>query len=140
MIITFDANLLTGNATIDEQHKELFGRIERFGTLCETGGAKIEAINMLDYLSQYTDFHFSAEEELQRAANYPAFKEHVAKHNSFKQALKELEEFLEDIEGPTDEFVAAVQKNVVDWFINHVQTFDRSVAEYLNVANNGELL
>lgn len=140
MTITFDNNLLTGNETIDTQHKELFGRIERFATLCETGGGKIEAINMLTYLSEYTDFHFSAEEGLQREANYPALTEHVAKHNSFKQALTELEEFLADIEGPTDEFVSAVQKNVVNWFINHVQTFDRSVAEYLNVTNNGDLL
>lgn len=140
MIIAFDENLLTGNATIDEQHKELFQRIERFGTLCENNGGKIEAINMLTYLSDYTNFHFSAEEELQKNADYPAYDEHVAKHISFKKALVELEEFLEDLDGPTDEFVEAVQKNVVDWFINHIQTFDRSVAEYLNVHSNGDLL
>ncbi len=140
MIITFDENLLTGNETIDEQHKELFQRIERFITLCEDGGGKVEAINMLTFLSNYTDFHFDAEETLQKNASYPAYDEHLKKHGEFKKALIELDEFLEDLDGPTDAFVAAVQKNVVDWFIYHVQTFDRSVAEYLNIADNADLL
>lgn len=37
MTITFDNNLITGNETIDTQHKELIDRIQQFVTACESG-------------------------------------------------------------------------------------------------------
>ena len=35
-VITFDDNLITGNKTIDEQHKELIDRIQQFVSACES--------------------------------------------------------------------------------------------------------
>lgn len=63
--ITFDDNLITGNKTIDTQHKELIERIQNFVTACQNGDSKLKAIKMLDYLDEYTDFHFKEEEKLQ---------------------------------------------------------------------------
>ena len=63
--ITFDDNLVTGNETIDTQHKELIDRIQNFVTACQNGDSKVKAIKMLDYLDEYTDFHFKEEEKLQ---------------------------------------------------------------------------
>lgn len=140
MIISFDENLLTGNKLIDEQHKELFARMEHFADVCENGDGKVEAIQMLSYLSEYTDFHFNAEEALQKEANYPEYEGHLAKHVIFKKNLSDLKNFLDEIDGPNEEFVKAVENNVVNWFMYHIQTFDRSVAEYLNLNNNSELL
>ena len=34
---------------------------------------------MLEYMADYTDFHFKAEEKLQEEAEYPALEEHKAK-------------------------------------------------------------
>ena len=53
--ITFDDNLVTGNETIDTQHKELIDRIQNFVTACQNGDSKVKAIKMLDYLDEYTD-------------------------------------------------------------------------------------
>ena len=58
----FDDSLKTGNELIDGQHKELIDKINKLVTCCEEGGGKLQAIKMLDYLADYTDFHFSAEE------------------------------------------------------------------------------
>ena len=63
MNITFDDNLITGNKTIDSQHQELIDRIRQFVAACESGDSKIKAIKMLDYLDEYTNFHFQEEEE-----------------------------------------------------------------------------
>ena len=54
--ITFDDNLITGNKTIDTQHKELIDRIQNFLTACQNGDSKVKAIKMLDYLDEYTNF------------------------------------------------------------------------------------
>lgn len=73
MNITFDDNLITGNKTIDSQHQELIDRIRQFVAACESGDSKIKAIKMLDYLDEYTNFHFQEEEELQKKVSYPEF-------------------------------------------------------------------
>ena len=68
--ITFDDNLITGNDTIDTQHEELINRIQQFVAACESGDGKVKAIKMLDYLDEYTNFHFQAEEELQKKVSF----------------------------------------------------------------------
>lgn len=133
MYAEFDESLVTGNEMIDGQHKELIDKINKLVACCEQGGGKLEAIKMLDYLSDYTEFHFGAEEKLQEEISYPGIEEHKKQHGDFKQAVSELHEMLEEEEGPSDAFVAAVNKNVIDWLYCHIKGFDRSVAEYKNM-------
>lgn len=140
MIIEFDDNLITGNDTIDNQHRELITRIRQFVTSCENGEGRIKAVKMLDFLADYTNFHFGEEEKLQESINYPELAQHREKHAEFKQTLTELHEFLEESEGPTEEFVSQVERNVVNWLFTHIKTFDRSVAEYIYIRENPERL
>ena len=97
----FDETLVTGNDMIDSQHKELIGKINQLLESCEDGQGKVKAVKMLDYLLDYTEFHFSAEEKLQEEIAYPGLEKHREKHNEFRQAVKELQEMLEEEEGPT---------------------------------------
>ena len=136
----FDETLVTGNELIDYQHKELIERINLLLKSCEDAQGKVKAVKMLDYLLDYTEFHFSAEEKLQEEISYPGLKEHREKHEEFKSAVKELQEMLEEEEGPTETFVAQVQKNVVDWLFTHIKGFDRSVAEYKFLTSNADRL
>lgn len=131
MKVEFDNSLVTGNEMIDGQHKELIGKIDKLVTCCQEGGEKMQAIKMLDYLAEYTDFHFSAEEKLQEEVSYPAIEGHKAKHAEFKKAVDELHEMLVEEEGPTDAFVAAVEKNVVNWLFDHIKNMDQALAAYI---------
>lgn len=140
MNITFDDNLITGNKTIDFQHQELIDRIRQFVAACESGDSKIKAIKMLDYLDEYTNFHFQEEEELQKKVSYPEFSVHHAKHEEFKTSIQELYDYLDENEGPDDQFIEQVKRNVVDWLFQHIKTFDRSVAEYIHLHDNSERL
>ena len=130
MRVEFDKALETGNEMIDSQHKELISRIDQLLVSCQDGNGQVKAIKMLDYLLDYTEFHFDAEEKLQEEIGFPGINEHKAKHADFKNAVKELQVMLEEEEGPTEAFVAQVQKNVVDWLFDHIKVFDRAVAEY----------
>ena len=107
----FDESLVTGNEMIDSQHKELIDKINKLLDSCETSKDKVVSVKTLDYLADYTEFHFGEEEKLQ-----------------------------EEEEGPSAAFVEAVNKNVVEWLYNHIKTFDRSVAEYKFMHENGERL
>ena len=140
MNITFDDNLITGNKTIDSQHQELIDRIRQFVAACESGDSKIKAIKMLDYLDEYTNFHFQEEEELQKKVSYPEISSHHVKHEEFKTSIQELYDYLNENEGPDDQFIEQVKRNVVDWLFQHIKTFDRSVAEYIHLHDNSERL
>lgn len=136
----FSENLITGNELIDSQHKELIDRINKLLDSCEQENGKITAVKTLDYLADYTDFHFSAEEKLQQEIGYPNYEEHKAIHEGFKQTIKELDEMLQEEEGPTAAFVSKVEENVIKWFYTHIEGFDRSVAEYKTMRDNNDRL
>ncbi len=140
MYAEFTDDLITGNETIDAQHKELIGKINDLLRSCEERSNKAGAAKMLNYLADYTDFHFNAEEALQESIDYPGIAEHKKKHVELRTAVKELYDMLMEEEGPTDAFVAMVNEKVRDWLYYHIQTFDRSVAEYKNMRNNADLI
>ena len=95
---------------------------------------------MLNYLADYTEFHFGEEEKLQEEIGYPGIKEHKAKHEELRQVVADLHTMLEEQEGPTEAFVEQVNKNVIEWLYYHIQGFDRSVAEYKNLTKNENLI
>lgn len=140
MYAEFDESLVTGNKEIDEQHKEWIDKINKLIKCCEEGGGKLEAIKTLEYMADYAEVHFAAEEKLQEEAAYPGLAEHKTKHEAFKVAVQELHDMLEEEEGPSEAFVKAVHDNVVNWVYNHIKAFDCSVASYIHMHVNPERL
>lgn len=136
----FDDTLVTGNEMIDSQHKELIGKINNLLDSCETGRDKLAAVRTLDYLADYTDFHFSAEEKLQEEIEYPGIAQHKKEHEKLRQVVKELQEMLVEEEGPSSAFVESVNENVIQWLYIHIKGFDRSVAEYRFMRDNSAYL
>ena len=134
--VEFDESLVTGNEMIDEQHKELIGKIQDSLRSCEKGSEKATAVKMLNYLATYTDYHFKEEEKLQENVGYPGRETHHEKHEEFKKTIQELYEYLQEYEGPTDRFSELVQKNVIDWLFGHIKTYDRSVAKFIFMKQN----
>lgn len=140
MYAEFTDNLVTGNEMIDSQHKELINKINALMESCEQSNDKAVAVKTLDYLADYTNYHFSAEEQLQREIDYPGFLKHKEQHDIFKQTIEDLENMLQEEEGPSPAFVAKVQEKVIEWLYVHIQGFDRSVAEYKFMRENNERL
>ena len=131
MKIVFDESLYTGNELIDGEHKELISRVKKLVESCEQGTEKMTAIKTLDFLMDYTEYHFTDEEKLQKEVGYDQLDAHHAKHEEFKKSVGELREMLEEEEGPSEAFVTAVNKNITDWLVNHIQKWDKAVADYI---------
>jgi len=129
--IVFDEALYTGNELIDNEHKELIDRVNKLVESCENGKEKVTAVKTLDFLMDYTDFHFSDEEKLQQEVGYDKLEQHKVQHEDFKKSVDELRQMLEEEEGPTDAFVEAVNKNISQWLVNHIQGWDKAVAEFI---------
>lgn len=132
MAIQFDDSLKTGNTLIDTQHKELIARVNKLTEECRPGTEKTVAAQTLGFLMDYTNEHFADEEKLQAEHAYPLLDAHKAQHAAFVKAVKELEDMLVEEEGPSEAFVTAIKKNVVDWLLNHILVWDKQVAQYVN--------
>lgn len=135
MKIVFDESLYTGNELIDSEHKELISRVNKLVESCEQGTEKMTAIKTLDFLMDYTEYHFTDEEKLQKEVGYDQLDAHHAKHEEFKQSVSELREMLEEEEGPSEAFVNAVNKNITDWLVNHIQKWDKAIADFIKAQN-----
>lgn len=140
MYAEFDDSLVTGNEMIDSQHKVLIEKINDLVASCEEKKDKLNAVRLLNYLADYTEFHFSAEEKLQEEIGYPGIEEHKKKHDELRQTVDDLHQMLEDEEGPSDAFVDQLNKKVIEWLYYHIKGFDRSVAEYRYMRDNTERL
>ena len=132
----FTSKLVTGNKTIDEQHKELISKINDLLDAVETSQGQATAMRMLNFLNDYVVYHFEAEENLQKEVGYPGLADHQKQHESLKQTVADLTEMLTEEEGASPAFVEQLNKKVVEWLYKHIEGYDRSVAEYIYLAEN----
>ena len=61
----------------------------------------------------------------------------------FQTVLKNIWEYPQDITDKNmrkDRYNIWVKINVIDWLFGHIKTFDRSVAEYINIYDNPDRL
>lgn len=127
----WDESLLIGIELIDEQHKML---VEKLGDLLEAmenNRGEMEITKTLDFMVDYTGFHFSSEEKHMAEQSYPGLDDQKKLHEGFRKTLGEIvAEYRED--GPTRELTDSVNTLLVNWLINHIKGVDMEFAEFLN--------
>ena len=130
MAYQWDTSLETGHAKIDGQHKQLISTLNSLHDASREGKGKDEIFKTLDFLTGYTIMHFSTEEKLQIAYNYPDYRMHKSFHDDFKETVGELTKRLVD-EGPTEELISTVTTTIGSWLIHHIKGDDFRMAAYV---------
>jgi len=128
--------LITGIPLIDRQHEEYADLVDRVFELASQGNVSREALSRESSEAiRYAVEHFDAEEHLMRAHEYPAYEEHLAKHNVFRDRIDILSL---DIEGDVDldAYTLTLSKWLIGWFCDQVQTDDRKLAAALHKMGN----
>jgi len=83
-----------GVKVIDDQHKELFRRVNKLFDDVSRGNVTT-VLETLDFLNSYVIYHFSAEEQLMAKANYPELESHKNEHEWFKSEILSIREQVE---------------------------------------------
>ena len=130
MIFEWREDLTTGNQLIDNQHKELFRRINHLLVACEEQRGKDEIGNVLQYLKKYVRTHFNDEEMLQLKCHYPFRKEHREEHDGFIRKLSKVEDDFSK-EGATFLVIIEAGRLVLDWMQNHICQADKKMVEFI---------
>jgi len=130
MNLNWNNNLSTGIVSIDNQHQELFNRINQLVTSMKEGKGKLEVIKTLDFLEEYVIKHFNEEEEIQKKNNYPQFDIQHKQHEEFKKELRQLRMVFETT-GVSALFVINMQQKMSTWWRSHINDLDKDLGEYL---------
>jgi hemerythrin len=129
--ISWDRSLETGDPEIDDQHRELFNRIDQLMAATQDRRARSEVGRLLTFLGDYVVSHFEAEERLMEGADYPEAEAHRAEHRRFVEDYARL---FQDYraEGPGPVFVIKFGNRVTAWLCEHICRTDRRLADHLS--------
>lgn len=130
MYINWDWTLDIGINSIDNQHRELFNRLDQLLTSIEDGKGNDEVIKTLDFLEEYVILHFNEEEELQKKINYPLLNIQHAQHEAFKSDLKEFRSIF-NTQGASTLLALNIEEKLVNWFKNHIINLDKDLGDFI---------
>lgn len=133
MAIKWTDDLSVGFDTIDDQHKELISRLDKFVQSMMEGRGKAEVEEILKFLGKYVEEHFSTEEAYMSKFDYPDKEEHRKEHELFRETYRAI---LDDVrkDGVKSTTVLRVHKSMFDWFRNHIHNVDKKLGPFLHDA------
>ena len=130
MGVQWRQDLAVGVDIIDEQHQELFSRINQLLDACNLGKGKEEVGALINFLEDYVKTHFRDEEELQRKHKYPEYDNHKNLHNKFIDEVTSLKIRLNE-SGTSLLLIIDINRKVVDWLVNHIGKMDKELGKYI---------
>jgi hemerythrin len=133
MPVEWTQDLAVGVKIIDEQHKEIFRRVDALLEACKAGKGKEAVGGMLTFLEEYIMEHFTAEEAIQKQYAYPSYKTHKQEHERFIKSVEALKKKFEK-EGPSLMTVLETNTTVVDWLVKHIKKVDMELGAYLKLS------
>ncbi len=126
------ASFETGIPVIDRQHNEYIDMVERLILQCKKGGLEPTQVHSeVKEVVRYASEHFDDEELLMRSVNYPAYKQHLEKHNQFRARLDDFLRVLKS-EGIDDDYGVVLTNWLLGWVKHQIQTDDAALAVFLN--------
>ena len=127
-IPVFTEKFKTGIPMIDEEHKALFDIIGKIHTTIQTELVhdKFDLIlDILGELKEYTQVHFSDEENYMREIGYEGLAQQEILHQKFIDTLNELD--LDDVDDNQEEYLYEFLGFLQNWLVNHILKVDKLI-------------
>lgn len=130
-LFKWSSALRTGIAVIDEQHRELIARVNRFLKRCvQDGCPREELAKTFGYLRGYSIVHFTLEEELMAEYGFPGAEAHRNAHVEFRDWVERTAPDLARRPLNVDD-VLKLNYTLVDHLEQHFRVVDRKLTDYL---------
>lgn len=130
MPILWTPALAVGIAQIDDEHKELFLKVNALLAAMAASRARHHLVPLVEFLDGYVDVHFGGEAALMRVHRYPEAPEHLSQHAYFVAEMRQLTAELQ-AGGPTALVTIKLNKLLCDWLREHITTTDRKLGLFL---------
>ena len=130
MALSWNDLLLVGNTEIDDQHRRIFVYFEKLAMACQEQKGEVVIKEILDFIGNYVETHFSFEEDFMEKSNYPKLPEQQEQHSHFRQTVKELKEMDTSTIEPHQLSLLFYQK-LIQWLIQHIKKSDQEMVDYI---------
>lgn len=127
----------TGIEVIDMEHKKLFAIINDIYKMTEENYSSEkydDILSLLDRLEEYTQNHFSHEEEIMEQYNFPELDFQRNAHISFIERLSDRD--MGEETGNPKEFLENLLDFLYAWLGNHIMKHDIKIAQYISQKND----
>ncbi len=123
-----------GLEDIDNQHKELFKRIDKLLLAMYDGKEKSELYQLGKFMIEYIEDHFSDEEELMLRIHYSDSRKHINEHKEF---IKIYNVFKDEIanKGASIYLANRMLKELRKWWEHHILKSDMLFKPYIKKTN-----
>lgn len=130
MAIQWTSDLAVGEPQIDQQHQEIFRKINNLLEACNAGKGKTAVVDVIDFLGNYVIEHFGAEEKLMQHYNYPEYPQHKQMHDAFIERFAGLKQDFEK-SGAAVNLVIQTNRIVVAWLNDHIRNVDKKFGKFI---------
>ena len=134
---SWNDNYVTGLSEVDEQHHYLVDLINAFGDkVVEDVLVYDDLKSIINELIEYTDYHFTEEEELMSKSNIDErhLNIHVEAHKDFIQEIKNMSE---NISVDTHESMQHLLDFLIHWLAYHILYEDQNMARQIKAISSG---
>lgn len=125
-------DLVTGNALIDSEHRQLFAAVNDLMDACAQGQGRAQIQKTVNFLNNYVIKHFQDEERLQTQSKYPGYPAHKTFHDGYRRKLSETANVLLQ-EGATVRALGELNR-VIGVLVSHIRTEDKKLARHVKEA------
>ena len=128
--IEWKDSLSIGVELIDDEHKMLIQKLGALSDAFNQGLEQNKILKTLDFMIDYTEFHFIDEERVMTTTDYPGLDEQKKQHQEFRQTLNNILEDYQD-EGPTKALAESVNVFLINWLFSHIKGTDHKLGVFL---------
>ena len=122
--------LSVGIDKMDDEHKELFNRINQLLSALLDRSSNYSVHETVRFINEYIDYHFRDEEKMLASYNYPELEDHKKLHAIYENEFKLIEEKLNKTEFDAT-LLIEIQENVINWLLNHIAKVDKKYGIYI---------
>ena len=120
--------LLLGVDQIDRQHQELLVRASALNEALNAAAPQHEIEAKLSELINFTEMHFSSEEEMMRTYSYEGYAEHQAEHRKLLEQIHVVRRVLLDGTVVPRRILTLIMET---WIKQHIADLDKQFAMFL---------
>jgi methyl-accepting chemotaxis protein len=120
------ASMATGFDSVDDQHQELIEMVNNLDVACRRGEGRERLAEMVNFLADYAQRHFSHEEALMAEHQCPAAGKNKVAHRQFLIAFSALKEKM-DKNGATTSLVLELKTLATSWLKQHICKVDTAL-------------
>lgn len=134
--LKLDESLLTGDETVDTQHREIVALVDRMLEAEQAGHGEELMAHALEHLAAYASSHFACEQDLMKKYGFPAedAEAHIADHRDLTERTRD---FVLSYRAGEVSTVQPLIDFLLEWLDRHIEHVDRKLVEHVQGSTQG---